>query len=222
MELTAAGRTVYRLDLILEDDEFVLGRSLDPALPSRSTLVVIPRQEHPQPRVVRMLEHEHSLREQLNPMWAVRPLALTTRDGRPALLLEDPGGEPLASQVGVALDVGFVLRVGAGLAAALRQLHGRGLIHKDLKPANLMIDSATGRVWLRGFGISSPFPRERRPPEPPEFIAGTLAYMAPEQTGWMNRSIDARSDLYAYGVVLYEMLTRSLPFTASDPMTWVH
>ncbi|HEV2984917.1 MAG TPA: serine/threonine-protein kinase PknK, partial [Vicinamibacterales bacterium] len=124
--------------------------------------------------------------------------------------------------MGAPLDVEIVLRVGAGLAAALRHLHGRGLIHKDLKPANVMIDGATGRVWLRGFGISCPFPRERRPPEPPEFIAGTLAYMAPEQTGWMNRSIDARSDLYAYGVVLYEMLTGSLPFTASDPMAWVH
>ncbi|HWW85137.1 MAG TPA: AAA family ATPase, partial [Vicinamibacterales bacterium] len=222
MELTFAGRTAHRLDVILEDGEFVLGRSVDAALPSRSTLVVIPRQEHPQPHVVRMLEHELSLREQLNPMWAVRPVALTTREGRPALLFEDPGGEPLASRVGTPLDVEIVLRVGAGFAAALRQLHGRGLIHKDLKPANVMIDGATGHVWLRGFGISSPFPRERRPPEPPEFIAGTLPYMAPEQTGWMNRSIDARSDLYAYGVVLYEMLTGSLPFTASDPMAWVH
>jgi serine/threonine protein kinase len=174
MENNATGLTARSLNVILEDGEFVLGRSLDAAFPSRSTLVVIPRQEHPQPRVVRMLEHEHSLREQLNPMWAVRPLALTTREGRPALLFEDPGGEPLASQVGTPLEVGMVLRVGAGLAAALRQLHGRGLIHKDLKPANVMIDGATGRVWLRGFGISSPFPRERRPPEPPEFIAGTL------------------------------------------------
>src|SRR4029077_6144038 len=181
MGITFAGRTAQRLDVILEDGEFVLGRSVDAAFPSRSTLVVILRQEHPQPRVVRMLEHEHSLREQLNPRWAVRPVALATCEGRPALILEDPGGEPLASRVGMALDVGFVLRVGAGLAAALRQLHGHGLIHKDLKPANVMIDGATGRVWLRGFGISSPFPRERRPPEPPEFIAGTLAYMAPEQ-----------------------------------------
>src|SRR5262249_50654722 len=65
-------------------------------------------------------------------------------------------------------------------------------------------------------------PRERQAPEPPEVIAGTLAYMAPEQTGRMNRSIDARSDLYALGVTLYELLTGTLPFTAAEPLEWVH
>ena len=73
-----------------------------------------------------------------------------------------------------------------------------------------------------GFGIASRLPRERQAPDPPEFIAGTLPYMAPEQTGRMNRSIDSRSDLYALGVTLYEMLTGDLPFSASDPMEWVH
>ncbi len=78
--------------------------------------------------------------------------------------------------------------------------------------------------WSGSPGSASPraLPRERQAPAPPEFIAGTLAYMAPEQTGRMNRSIDARSDLYALGVTLYRMLTGSLPFTASDPMEWVH
>ena len=65
-------------------------------------------------------------------------------------------------------------------------------------------------------------PRERQAPHPPETIAGTLAYMAPEQTGRMNRSIDSRSDLYALGVTFYQMLTGALPFTAADPMEWVH
>src|SRR5262249_16855718 len=78
------------------------------------------------------------------------------------------------------------------------------------------------QTWLRGFGIASQLARERQSAEPPEFISGTLAYMAPEQTGRMNRSIDSRSDLYALGVMLYELLTGSLPFTASDAMEWVH
>ena len=86
----------------------------------------------------------------------------------------------------------------------------------------VLVNSVTGRAWLMGFGIASRLPRERQAPAPPEVIAGTLAYMAPEQTGRMNRSIDFRSDLCALGVAFYEMLTGELPFTASDPMEWVH
>ena len=85
----------------------------------------------------------------------------------------------------------------------------------------MLVDEA-GNVWLTGFGIASHLPRERQSPVPPEIIAGTLAYMAPEQTGRMNRSIDARSDLYSLGVTLYQMLTGELPFAAADPLGWVH
>jgi serine/threonine protein kinase len=95
------------------------------------------------------------------------------------------------------MEIGQFLRVAISLAAAVRQLHGRGLIHKDLKPATVMVEPRTGQVWLMGFGIASRSMRERQSAEPPEFIVGTLAYMAPEQTGRMNRSIDSRSDLYA-------------------------
>ena len=120
------------------------------------------------------------------------------------------------------MEIGKFLRLAVSLAAALGRLHERGLIHKDIKPTNIFVNSATDQVWLTGFGIASRLPRERQSPEAPEFIAGTLAYMAPEQTGRMNRSIDSRTDLYALGVTFYEMLTGSLPFTASDPMEWVH
>jgi PAS domain S-box-containing protein len=138
------------------------------------------------------------------------------------LILEDPGGEPLDRLLGQPMELSRFLRFAVGLAPALGKLHERRLIHKDIKPANILVDEASGGVWLTGFGIASRLPRERQSPEPPEVIAGTLAYMAPEQTGRMNRSIDSRSDLYSLGVTLYEMLTGALPFKASDPMEWVH
>jgi PAS domain S-box-containing protein len=224
MEASALDLSPDQLEAILADGGFVLYRSREPVdrTSSRSVLVVMSQSKHPRSHSVQMLEHEHSLRDELNPAWAVRSLALTTHEGRAVLVLEDPGGEPLVRRTGTPMNIGDLLHVGAGLAAALRQLHGGGLIHKDVKPANVIIDWRTGRVWLRGFGIASRLPREHRRPEPPEVISGTLAYMAPEQTGWMNRSIDARSDLYALGVVIYELLTGSLPFAASDPMAWVH
>src|SRR5271168_2446440 len=120
------------------------------------------------------------------------------------------------------MAVAAFLRIAVPLATAIGRLHGRGLVHKDLKPANILVETASGSVWLTGFGIASRLPRERQAPAPPEVIAGTLAYMAPEQTGRMNRSVDSRSDLYALGVTFYEMLTGQLPFTAADPMEWVH
>src|SRR5258708_17557970 len=112
--------------------------------------------------------------------------------------------------------------MGMGIGVAGGRFNARGIIQRNGKPGNILVAADTGHVWLRGFGIASPLPRERQLLEPPAEIAGTLAYMAPEQTGRMNRSIDSRSDLYAYGVTLYEMLTGVLPFMATDPMEWVH
>src|ERR1700682_5083374 len=192
------------------------GDGLDPIL------LVAPVGEDSARESVKRLEHEYALRTLLDPDWAARPVALASRDGRLTLVLEDPGGEPLDRVLGRPMDVAQFLRIAVPLAAALRKVHERGLIHKDVKPANVLVDLARGGVWLTGFGIASRLPREHRVPEPPEVIAGTLAYMAPEQTGRMNRSVDSRSDLYALGVTFYEMLTGTLPFTAADPMEWVH
>ena len=102
-------------------------------------------------------------------------------------------------------------------SAALSKAHQAGLVHKDVKPANILVDCADGRTRFTGFGIASRLPRERQAPEPPEVIAGTLAYMAPEQTGRMNRSIDSRSDLYALGVTFYQMLTGAPPIQRLRP-----
>jgi serine/threonine protein kinase len=185
-------------------------------------LVLTPAAEHPAPASLRHLEHAYELRDALDPMWAARPVALSNYRGRLMLLLEDPGGEVLEHLLGQPLDLTQFLRVAIGLAVALGGLHARDLVHKDIKPSNVLVNSASGEAWLMGFGIASRLLRERPSPAPPEFIAGTLPYMAPEQTGRMNRSIDSRSDLYSLGVTLFQILTGSLPFTASDPMEWVH
>ena len=168
------------------------------------------------------LEHEYALRTDLDTAWAAQPIELSRHRDRLALVLEDPGGAVLDRLLGQPLGIAEFLRIGISLARALRQVHARGIVHKDIKPANILVDVASGGVWLTGFGVASRLPRERPSPEPPDAIAGTLAYMAPEQTGRMNRSIDARSDLYSLGVTFYEMLTGALPFTAADPLEWVH
>jgi serine/threonine protein kinase len=169
---------------------------------------------------VERLEHEYALKAELDADWAALPVALTHHNNCRTLVLEDPGGAPLERLLGRSLDVPHFLGIAIPLARALRHVHERCLIHKDIKPANILVDAASGRVWLTGFGIASRLPREHQAPAPPEVIAGTLAYMAPEQTGRMNRSVDSRSDLYSMGVTFYEMLTGHLPFTAADPMEW--
>src|ERR1700747_1179208 len=212
----------YVFETLREDEEFAFrrGRRHDGALPA--ILLVAPVSEYPGPAILERLDQEYSLREELDSDWAARPLNLIRREGRPMLILEDAGGEPLDRILGQPMESSRFLRIAVSVATVLGKLHQRGLIHKDIKPANILINSATGAAWLTGFGIASRVPRERRSAEPPEMIAGTLAYMAPEQTGRMNRSIDSRSDLYSLGVTFYEMLTGVLPFIASDPMEWVH
>jgi PAS domain S-box-containing protein len=187
-----------------------------------AALFVVPAAEHPSRLTLDRLRHEYELKEELNEAWAVKPLEMMHEAGRTILVLEDPGGEPLEGLLGAPIEVGRFLRLAIGIAVALGKLHQCGLVHKDIKPVNVLANDATGEVHLTGFGIASRVARERHSPYPPEMLAGTLAYMAPEQTGRMNRSVDSRSDLYALGVTFYQMLTGALPFTASEPMEWVH
>jgi PAS domain S-box-containing protein len=217
------GERLNGFQVLWEDSERILCRGVSHADTNRTAvLAVVPVAEHPSPASLDRLAHEFRLREELDAGWAVRPLELQRGRGRTMLVLEDSGGEPLARLLGSPLEVGRFLLLAIGIATALGKVHQRGLIHKDIKPANILIDSADGHVRLTGFGIASRLSRERQAPKPPETIAGTLAYMAPEQTGRTNHSIDARSDLYALGVTLYQMLTGVLPFAAADPMEWVH
>src|SRR5712672_3569958 len=209
--------TGYELETLRDSGEFVLSRARQFGNPVPVLVLVA---ERPTSASLERLEHEYTLAADLDPKWAARPLALARHNGNAALVLDDSGNEPL-DLLGRPLELTRFLRLAISLAAAVGQVHRHGLIHKDIKPANVLVDPA-GNVRLTGFGIASRLTREHQAPEAPEVIAGTLAYMAPEQTGRMNRSIDSRSDLYSLGATLYEMLTGCLPFMASDPMEWVH
>ncbi len=207
-----------------EDGERVFRREQRPDAEGRprNVLTVTLASAHPVSASLDRLAHEYTLRNDLCETWAVRPVSLIRERGRTVLLLEDPGCQPLDRLIDRQMEIGRYLRLAISLSNAIGRLHERGLIHKDIKPTNTFANGITGQVRLSGFGIASRVLRERQRPEPPEFIAGTLAYMSPEQTGRMNCSIDSRSDLYSLGVTLYELLTGELPFAASEPLEWVH
>ena len=213
--------STYALELLREDPDFVLYRGRRDTEPLH-IFVLAPLSKHPAQAAIRRLEHEYSLRARLDPASGILPLALIREKGRTMLVLGDPGGQPLDMLLQRPLEFTEFLRISIGLANALGRPHERGIIQRDVKPGYCTVDSTSGKVWPAGFGIASDLPRERQAPEPPEAIAGTLAYMAPEQTGRMNRSTDTRSDLYSLGITLYETLTGTLPFAGSDPIDWVH
>ncbi|MCU1758789.1 AAA family ATPase [Pseudomonas sp. 14P_8.1_Bac3] len=211
------------MQILWEDGERVFCRERCTRDGRTSTrLIVLTAVEQPLRGTLDRLTHEYELRHELLDDWAVRPRELRSEAGRIQLVLDDPGGEPLARLIDIPMEPGLFLRLAAGIAGALRKLHQHGLVHKDLKPTHILVNGADGQARFTGFGLASQVQRHRQLPEPPDTIAGSLAYMAPEQTGRMNRSIDSRSDLYSLGVTFYQMLTGSLPFTASDPIEWIH
>jgi len=185
----------YVLEALRRDEEFVLYRGEHSDQPgSPSVLLLAPASMQPALGSIKKIEHEYSLRDELDSSWAVRPLAISDQPGQMTLVLEDTGGETLDRFLPGPMELTRFLRFAVGIATALSGLHEKGLIHKDVKPPNVLLNPATGQARLMGFGIASRLLRERQAPGPPESIAGTLSYMAPEQTGRMNRSIDCFRD----------------------------
>ncbi len=168
------------------------------------------------------LENELALGQILDGAPVVRPLRLSAFEGRRALEFADCRWPPLSQRVGEAMAVGEFLDLAVLLTSAVADIHRRGVIHKDLRPDNVLYEVAAGELAICGFGIAKHTSRELSFARPVRRIEGTLPYISPEQTGRMNRAIDSRSDLYSLGVVFYELLSGRLPFEAADPVGWVH
>ena len=138
--------------VLWEDGERVFSRGwrLDDNGNRLAVLLVAPAADHPSRSRLDRLTHEYELKDELDRAWAARPLALMRDAGRTVLVLDDPGGEPLDRLLGGPMEVGRFLRLAIAVTSALGKLHQRGLIHKDIKPANVLVNSATGQVLAHG------------------------------------------------------------------------
>ena len=178
--------------------------------------------EYPKPRDLIRLRHEYAIMSYLKAPGAIKPYALERYENSLMLVMEDVAGRPLSDLLrSQRLPIETTLEIAISIATTLEWIHQHDVIHKDIKPANVLVDE-TGHVTIIDFGIATRLPREIQRAANPATLEGTLAYMAPEQTGRMNRVIDLRADLYALGVTLYEMLVGALPFRATDPLVLLH
>ncbi|XYH98616.1 AAA family ATPase [Sorangium sp. So ce1128] len=186
--------------------------------------IKLSRSDGPDRRVLAKLRHEYAILQDLSLAGVVKTYGIEKDGSRLALLLEDFGGSPLDIVLKTrSLDLRSTLKIAASVADALASIHQHDIIHKDIKPHNILVHTDTWAAQLIGFGIATRLARETQgPAERLDTLEGTLAYMSPEQTGRMNRALDDRTDLYSLGVTLYEMLTGVLPFQSTDPAELVH
>lgn len=178
---------------------------------------------YPTPAQIAQLLHESEILKNLNLPGIVKLYKIEKYNHFPVLVLEDFGGISLKDFLSNnQLDLQQFLHICIKLAETIGQLHEHHIIHKDIKPSNIIVNIETGDVKIADFAIASLLPGENPALGHPNLLEGTLAYMSPEQTGRMNRAIDYRTDFYSLGVTFYEMLCGELPFNAIDPMELVH
>ncbi|WP_433927367.1 AAA family ATPase [Sorangium cellulosum] len=210
-----------RLETLHEGADTLVFRALRKE-DDRPVVLKVLRRDHTDPRAPGRLYHEYEIAGSIDAPAVVKPYAIDAFHGQSALILEDFGGRSLDDPLDAPMPLERFFPLALRITEALAELHRHRIIHKDIKPQNLLYNPDTDEVKITDFGIASRAPRESQDLTHTGLIEGTLAYMAPEQTGRMNRWIDERTDLYSLGVTFYQMLTGSLPFRARDPLEWVH
>ncbi|MGL5058441.1 MAG: serine/threonine protein kinase, partial [Microcoleus sp.] len=167
--------------------------------------------------------NQYTIAKNLNIPGIIHPLSLESCGNSYALVMADDGAISLREYAKThSLELRELLAIAVKIADILHDLHQNRIIHKDIKPANILIHPDTKQVKLIDFSIASLLPKETQEIKNPNVLEGTLAYLAPEQTGRMNRGIDYRSDFYALGVTLFELLAGQLPFESDDAMELIH
>jgi len=194
-------------------------------------VVKLLRNEYPTFNELVQFRNQYTIAKNLDFPHLIKALTLEVYQNSYALVMEDFGGVSLSTylktatnetQASQALPLAEFLQLAIQLTDIIHYLYQNRVIHKDIKPANILINPDTKQIKLIDFSIASLLPRETQEIQNPNILEGTLAYLSPEQTGRMNRGIDYRSDFYSMGVTFYELLTGKLPFISDDPMNLVH
>jgi serine/threonine protein kinase len=189
----------------------------------RAVVIKLLQQDYPSFVELLQFRNQYALTKSLNIPGIVRPLSLEPYGNSYALVMEYSGDVSLRNYVqNRSLAIPEVLAIAIQLADTFHCLYQHRIIHKDIKPANILIHPDSHRVKLIDFSIASQLPKESEDIKHPNVLEGTLAYLAPEQTGRMNRGVDYRTDFYSLGVTLYELLAGRLPFQSKDPLELVH
>ncbi|MBE8997295.1 AAA family ATPase [Nostoc sp. LEGE 12447] len=174
------------------------------------------------PNNIEQLKYEYAIAQRLNIAAAVKVYALEMHQGIPYLIMEDFEARSLDQLLDQFQEPVSFLKIAIEITSKLAQIHTCNIVHKDIKPQNILVNLDTSQVKIADFGIAAFIPYQQQIVSSSSRIEGSLPYLAPEQTGRMNRGIDHRSDLYSLGVTFYEMLTGQLPFQGKDPLEWVH
>ncbi|MCU0541229.1 MAG: AAA family ATPase [Oscillatoriaceae cyanobacterium Prado104] len=190
---------------------------------ARSVVIKFLRNAYPTFTELLQFRNQYTIAKNLNIPGIIRPESLEPHGNSYALVMADFGSISLREYTQTHdLELTEILLVALQLTEILHGLYQHRVIHKDIKPANILIHPETKQIQLIDFSIASLLPKETEEVKHPNVLEGTLAYLAPEQTGRMNRGIDYRTDFYALGVTLFELLAGELPFRSDDPMELVH
>ncbi|MDJ0515735.1 MAG: AAA family ATPase, partial [Trichodesmium sp. MO_231.B1] len=209
-------------ELIHESERTLVYRAIDIET-EQPVIIKLMGNEYPNFNELVQFRNQYAIAKNLDIPGIVKPYSLLRYNNGYALIMEDIGAISLAQyQRQLSVPLKQFWEISLQIVEILHHLHQNYIIHKDIKPANILIHPETKQVKLIDFSISSLLPKERTSLQTPNVLEGTLAYISPEQTGRMNRSIDYRSDFYSLGVTFYELVVGILPFSSDDALELIH
>lgn len=209
--------------VIFDGPKTTIFQALLPGSSTSKVIIKALKSEYNNPKQVAALQNEAILTKKIDSPYVTKAIDLIQTEDTWALIQEDYHAQPLISILkDRKLDLKTTLIIGIGIAKGIADIHNNFIIHKDIKPQNIVVNVPSRIIKIIDFGISTQLSKDVHSIQNSELLEGSIAYISPEQTGRMNRAIDYRTDIYSLGVTLYEMLTGQLPFQSDDPMELVY